>query len=86
MAKAQIQTQEVTRVTVDEVQERLRRGESLAFVDVRNPQAWAAAARGSTRPHGDHLLYLTARSIKRPGGANLTGERLEECTSAVWRL
>jgi rhodanese-related sulfurtransferase len=43
MAKAQIQTQEVTRVTVDEVQERLRRGESLAFVDVRNPQAWAAA-------------------------------------------
>lgn len=31
---------EATRVTVDEVQERMDRGEPLAFVDTRNPQAW----------------------------------------------
>ena len=34
---------EVTRVTVDEVSERLNRGERFAFVDTRNPQAWAQA-------------------------------------------
>jgi rhodanese-related sulfurtransferase len=31
---------EATRVTVDEVKERMARGEQLAFVDTRNPQAW----------------------------------------------
>lgn len=31
---------EATRVTVDEVKERLDRGEELVFVDTRNPQAW----------------------------------------------
>ncbi|HKN82416.1 MAG TPA: rhodanese-like domain-containing protein [Pyrinomonadaceae bacterium] len=31
---------EVTRVTVDEVKERMERGEEFAFVDTRNPQAW----------------------------------------------
>ena len=31
---------EATRVTVDEVKERMDRGEPLAFVDTRNPQAW----------------------------------------------
>ncbi len=34
---------EVTRVTVDEVKERMERGEPLAFVDTRNPQAWGEA-------------------------------------------
>lgn len=44
MAKAQSQTAPVaTRVTVDEVMERQRRGEPLAFVDTRNPQAWGLA-------------------------------------------
>ncbi len=32
---------EATRITVDEVRERLDRGEQFAFVDSRNPQAWA---------------------------------------------
>lgn len=32
---------EATRVTVDEVRERMDRGEPFAFVDTRNPQAWA---------------------------------------------
>jgi len=32
---------EVTRITIDEVKERIDRGEQFAFVDVRNPQAWA---------------------------------------------
>ena len=32
---------QVTRITVDEVGERMKRGEPFAFVDTRNPQAWA---------------------------------------------
>ena len=31
---------ETTRITVDEVGERMNRGEPFAFVDTRNPQAW----------------------------------------------
>jgi rhodanese-related sulfurtransferase len=31
---------EPTRVTVDEVRERMNRGEPFAFVDTRNPKAW----------------------------------------------
>ncbi len=34
---------EVTRVTVDEVKERMDRGEQLAILDNRNPKAWAEA-------------------------------------------
>lgn len=34
---------EATRVTVDEVKERMARGEQFAFVDTRNPKAWAEA-------------------------------------------
>lgn len=32
-----------TRVTVDEVKERMDRGESFTFIDTRNPKAWAEA-------------------------------------------
>ncbi|MBA3716386.1 MAG: hypothetical protein H0W76_28690 [Pyrinomonadaceae bacterium] len=31
---------EPTRVTVDEVKERMERGEPFVFLDTRNPQAW----------------------------------------------
>jgi rhodanese-related sulfurtransferase len=34
---------EATRVTVDEVKERMDRGEQFVFVDTRNPQAWSEA-------------------------------------------
>lgn len=34
---------EVTRVTVDEVKERMNRGEQFTFVDTRNPKAWGEA-------------------------------------------
>ena len=34
---------EATRVTVDEVKERMDRGEAFTFVDTRNPKAWAEA-------------------------------------------
>jgi len=34
---------EATRVTVDEVKERLDRGEQFAYIDSRNPQAWGEA-------------------------------------------
>ena len=36
---------EATRITVDEVKERLDRGEEFAFVDTRNPQAWSQSDR-----------------------------------------
>lgn len=32
---------EATRITADEVQQRLDRGEQFAFLDTRNPTAWA---------------------------------------------
>jgi len=34
---------EATRVTVEEVRERMGRGEQFTFVDTRNPQAWGEA-------------------------------------------
>ena len=36
---------EVTRVTVDELKQRMDRGEQFAFVDTRNPKAWGEADR-----------------------------------------
>ena len=34
---------EATRVTVDEVKERMDRGEVFTFIDTRNPKAWGEA-------------------------------------------
>ena len=34
---------EVTRVTIDEVKQRMDRGEQFTFVDTRNPKAWSEA-------------------------------------------
>ena len=34
---------EATRVTVDEIKERMDRGEQFTFVDTRNPTAWSEA-------------------------------------------
>ena len=34
---------EATRVTVDEVKQRMDRGEAFTFVDTRNPKAWGEA-------------------------------------------
>jgi rhodanese-related sulfurtransferase len=34
---------EATRVTVDEIKERMDRGEQFTFVDTRNPTAWGEA-------------------------------------------
>jgi rhodanese-related sulfurtransferase len=34
---------EATRVTAEEIKERMARGEQFAFVDTRNPQAWGEA-------------------------------------------
>lgn len=34
---------EVTRVTTDEIKERMDRGEMFTFIDTRNPQAWGEA-------------------------------------------
>ncbi len=34
---------EATRVTAEEIKERMGRGEQFTFVDTRNPQAWGEA-------------------------------------------
>ena len=34
---------EATRVTAEEIKERMARGEQFTFVDTRNPQAWGEA-------------------------------------------
>lgn len=49
---------EATRVTVDEVKERMDRGEPFAFVDTRNPQAWGESdvkLPGAIRVRADEL-------------------------------
>ncbi|HEY0378957.1 MAG TPA: rhodanese-like domain-containing protein [Pyrinomonadaceae bacterium] len=49
---------EATRVTTDEVKERMERGEQFTFVDTRNPQAWAEADTklpGALRVPADEL-------------------------------
>jgi rhodanese-related sulfurtransferase len=44
MAKATTESKSsITKVTADEIQERLRRGESFTFIDARNEKAWSAA-------------------------------------------
>lgn len=51
---------EATRVTVDEVKERIDRGEPLVFIDTRNPQAWGEA---ETRLPG--ALRVPADEVER---------------------
>ena len=49
---------QATRITVDEVGERLNRGEEFTFVDTRNPQAWAESDQklpGAIRVPADEL-------------------------------
>jgi rhodanese-related sulfurtransferase len=50
---------EVTRITVDEVRERLARGEPLALVDARSAESWGKAETqipGSIRVPPDDVL------------------------------
>jgi rhodanese-related sulfurtransferase len=54
----EVKAVEATRVTVDEVKERMDRGEQFAFVDTRNPQAWGEADTklpGAIRVPADEL-------------------------------
>jgi rhodanese-related sulfurtransferase len=47
-----------TRVTVDEVMERMNRGEEMQFLDTRNPTAWGEADEklpGAIRVTADDL-------------------------------
>ena len=49
---------QATRITVDEVGERLNRGEPFAFVDTRNPKAWAESDQklpGAIRVPADEI-------------------------------
>jgi len=36
---------EATRITIDELSERLNRGEQFTFVDTRNPTAWGESVQ-----------------------------------------
>jgi len=56
---------EATRITTDEVKERMDRGEEFAFVDTRNPKAWAEsdkklpnAIRVPAEELGQHLAEI----------------------------
>lgn len=52
---------EATRVTVDEIKERMDRGEAFTFVDTRNPQAWGESDRklpGAIRVPADEVEQL----------------------------
>lgn len=42
-ARQPSETMEATRVTTDEVKERMARGEPFVFIDTRNPAAWGEA-------------------------------------------
>lgn len=49
---------EATRITTDEIRERLERGEEFAFLDTRNPTAWAESNQklpNAIRVPGDEL-------------------------------
>lgn len=49
---------EVTRVTADEVKERMDRGEPFTFLDARNPEAWGEATEklpGAIRVPADEV-------------------------------
>jgi len=49
---------EATRVTVDELKQRMDRGEQFAFVDTRNPTAWGEAEKklpGAIRLPADEI-------------------------------
>lgn len=49
---------EPARVTVDEIIERMNRGEQLVFIDARNPNAWSKAATklpGAVRVPSDEV-------------------------------
>ena len=54
---------EATRVTVEELRERLNRGEQFAFVDTRNPQAWGESDQklpGAIRVPADEVAQHLA--------------------------
>jgi rhodanese-related sulfurtransferase len=49
---------EATRVTTDEVKERMDRGEQFTFLDTRNPQAWGESDKklpGAIRVPADQV-------------------------------
>jgi len=49
---------EATRVTIDEISERMNRGEQFTFVDARNAEAWAEAETklpGAIRVNADEV-------------------------------
>jgi len=49
---------EATRITVDEVRERLDRGEEFTFVDTRNPTAW-----GESDKKLPHAIRVPAEEV-----------------------
>ena len=60
---------EATRVTIDEIKERLDRGEEFTFLDTRNPEAWSEAQTklpGAIRVPVDEVeQHLSAISHER---------------------
>lgn len=61
---------EPTRITAQEVKQRLDQGEQFVFLDDRNPQAWAAATTRLPNairvPADDPMSYLANIPKDRP--------------------
>ena len=85
---------EATRITVDEVKQRMDRGEQFTFVDSRNPKAWAEADKklpnairkrkeANTRRCGDGV---TGRRTRRRGDAVTGGRGERPLTRLVTKL
>ena len=80
---------EATRVTVDEVKERMERGEQFAFVDTRNPQAWGEADTKLPGAFGQARLLklLNAHAVlARRTAAQLRRAERNRCSADVCSL
>ena len=78
---------EATRVTAEEIKERMNRGEQFTFVDTRNPQAWGEGDTklpGAIRvPAGEVEQYLDeSRATGRSSPTALDRTRRR---APVWR-
>src|SRR2546421_656927 len=75
---------EATRVTVDEVKERMGRGEQFVFLDTRNPEAWGESESDAREACFSSMLHARRASV----ASTLRKRRAsgDESASAVERV
>ena len=84
---------EATRVTVDELKERINRGEEFAFVDTRNPKAWGEAETklpGAIRVPADeveqHLAQMPLLELHDQSGRGMKLDGMSGLVSITQEL